>query len=94
MSEPREIAVLLVLSTDDPRLDLDNLNPTTPEDASVLRQAVIEALPLGITRVALVTSARQAQNMVQVYAGALKQLGHADAVRALLHRLPPATGRH
>ena len=60
------IAVMVLIATDDPRLDPETIDVSTVRNAASLRQAVIDNLP-HLTRVVVVMQEADAQLMCEVH---------------------------
>ncbi len=74
------VAVLVVITTDDPLLQDDNRSVATATATARLRQAVVKALRQDVTRVVLVTSEENARLMCFAHAEAMKAMGEGDLI--------------
>lgn len=70
----QSIAVLVLLETDDPRLDPDKLDNSTASKAAAVRRAVIENLPK-LSRVVVVMPEEAAQMMMGLYDYMVREMG-------------------
>lgn len=79
----KSIAVMVLIETDDPRLNIDHISVSTAKAAAQLRQAVIDNLPK-LTRVVVLMSEEEARLMSAVHRAAIESLGKKGKV----HRPP------
>jgi hypothetical protein len=80
-----QACVIVEISTDDARLDPDNLDTSTVSAAAALRRAVLAAMPKDVTRVVMVAPVEVAKLMCLAHDAAVAETGHGS-----VHRPPPA----
>lgn len=92
MTRKPQIAVTLILETDDPRLQPENLtNLKTPADMEALRSVVVSALP-SMTRVVQVTSEETMRMVMLLGRAAVQNIG-LDVVQPPPGYVAPADRR-
>lgn len=75
----KSIAVMVLIETDDPRLDPHHIDSSTAKNAAELRRAVIENLPK-LTRVVMVMPEEAARLMAYAHRAALEATGQKDKI--------------
>jgi hypothetical protein len=73
----KSVAVLVILETDDPRLDPDALDVSTAKSVAALRRVVIDNLPQ-LRRVVMVTSEEDAKLMCQAQDEVARMFGRPN----------------
>jgi hypothetical protein len=87
------IVALVVLNTDDPRLDPQHLDVSTKEATAALRQAVIDALP-SLSRVVQVLPESEARLMLRAHDIALREIAGGQVNRPPADYIAPADRKH
>ena len=80
MPGKQSIVVMVQLETDDPRLIPEAISDGTPKDPTVVREAVVAALP-SVQRVLLLMHEKHARMMVEGHINAMRMIGEGDLVR-------------
>lgn len=83
----QSIAVMVLIETDDPRLDPSTINVNTTKATATLRQAVIDNLP-SLTRVVAVMPEENARLMMSTHDLLSEAVGH-PAHRPPRRYVPP-----
>jgi hypothetical protein len=87
------IVAVVVLQSDDPRLDLDQIDVSTAAAAAALRQAIVDALP-ALTRVVSVMSEREGHLMVHAHRMAVSEIRGVKLNEPPTDYIAPADRKH